>query len=107
LLYKDEPDVIRVSLLRRKHSAPYIVPDTVARRVYCRHGGLDSFFGEEHYTIGSVVSFLGCGRETVRLLVRLEPGVLKFRIGEKKAHCMYSIPKSVLLRLRTRLLNAS
>ena len=107
LLYKDEPDVIRVSVLRRKDSAPYNVPDSVARRVYCRHGGLDSFFGEEHYTIRSVASILGCGRETVRLLVRSETGVLKIRLGKKRAHCMYRIPKSVLFRLHTRLLNAS
>ena len=107
LLYKDEPDVLRVSALRRKKGAPYCVPDSVARRVYCRHGGLDSHFNDEHYTIRIVSASLGCGRETVRLLVRNEPGVLNIRLGRKKSHRMYSIPRSVQLQLHTRLLNAA
>ncbi len=107
LLYKDEPDTLRLSALRRKKGAPYSVPDSVARRVYRRHGGLDSLFDEEHFTIRSVAAALGCGSETARLLVRSETGVLKIRNGPKRSHSLYSIPKSVLHQLHTRLLNAS
>jgi hypothetical protein len=106
LLYKDEPDILRLSSLLRKKGAPYCVPDSVARRVYRRFGGLDSHFNDEHFTIRDVAAALGCGRETARLMVRRETGVLRFRLGKKKSHSLYSIPKSVLLQLHTRLLNA-
>jgi hypothetical protein len=107
LLYKDEPDTLRLSALLRKKSAPYCVPDSVARRVYRRYGGVDSYFNDEHFTIRGVAAALGCGHETARLLVRRETGVLKIRLGKKRSHSLYSIPKSVLLQLHTRLLNAS
>jgi hypothetical protein len=68
---------------------------------------MDLLFDEEHYTICGAAAALGCGRETTRLLIRSEKGVLKIRIGKKRAHTMYSIPESVLVRLHTRLLNAN
>ena len=33
------------------------------------------------------------GRETVRLLVKDERGVIKIRLGRKKAHTIYSVPR--------------
>jgi hypothetical protein len=37
----------------------------------------------------------------------LEPGVLKLKLGRKKANCTYSVPESVARRIHTRLLNAA
>ena len=107
LLYKDEPDVVRLSALLRKKGAPYCIPDSVARRVYCHHGGQKSRFADDHSKIRAAAAELGCGRETMRLLVLNEPGVLRVRLGKKKSHWMYSITRPVLLQLRTRLLNGS
>jgi hypothetical protein len=50
---------------------------------------------------------VGYGRETIRKLVQNEPGVLKLKLGKKKAHTVYSIPASVAQRIHTRLLNAA
>ena len=45
------------------------------------------------------------GRETVRLLIKDEVGVIKIRLGRKKVHTAYSVPESVAKRIHTRLLN--
>jgi hypothetical protein len=45
------------------------------------------------------------GRETVRLLVKDEQGVIKIRLGRKRANTIYSVPESVAVRIHTRLLN--
>ena len=42
-------------------------------------------------------------RETVRLLVKDEPGVLKIQLGQRKALTRYSVPESVARRVHTRL----
>jgi hypothetical protein len=47
------------------------------------------------------------GRETVRKLVKDEPGVIKIRLGRKQANSTYSVPESVARRIHTRLLNAA
>ena len=46
------------------------------------------------------------GRETVRLLIKDEQGVIKIRLGRKKSHAIYSVPESVAARIHTRLLNS-
>jgi hypothetical protein len=46
------------------------------------------------------------GRETVRLLVKDERGVIRVRLGRKKAHTIYSVPESVAARIHTRVLNS-
>ena len=46
------------------------------------------------------------GRETVRLLVKDEPGVINIRLGRKKSHTIYSVPESVAERIHTHLLNS-
>ena len=46
------------------------------------------------------------GRETVRLLVKDERGVIRVRLGRKKAHTIYSVPESVAVRIHMRLLNS-
>ena len=62
---------------------------------------------EKHYRIGDLARFWGLGRETVRMLVKNDPGVIKIRMGRKKAHTMYSVPESAAHRIHTRLLNTA
>ena len=44
---------------------------------------------ERHYRIGELAETWQLGRETVRRLVKDEPGVIKIRLGRKKAHTIY------------------
>ena len=61
---------------------------------------------ERHYRVGELARVWNIGRETVRLLVKDEPGVIRIRLGRKKAHTIYSVPASVALRIHTRLLGS-
>jgi hypothetical protein len=61
---------------------------------------------ERHYRIGELAEMWKLGRETVRLLVKDEEGVIKIRLGRKHAHTVYSVPESVAIRIHTRLLNS-
>jgi hypothetical protein len=61
---------------------------------------------ERHYRISERAEMWSLGRETVRLLVKDEPGVIRIRLGRKKAHTIYSEPESVAERIHTRLLNS-
>ena len=61
---------------------------------------------ERHYRIGELAAMWQLGRETVRLLVKDERGIIKIRLGRKKAHTIYSVPESVAVRIHTRLLNS-
>ena len=47
---------------------------------------LDNAPFEKHYRIGELARMWGLGRETIRKLVKDEPGVVKVRLGRKKAH---------------------
>ena len=58
---------------------------------------------EAHYTIGELARHWRLGRETVRLLIKDEPGVIKIRLGDRKAMTRYSVPESVARRVHTRL----
>jgi len=62
---------------------------------------------ERHYRIGELAQLWGLGRETVRKLAKDEPGVLKIRMGPKRAHTFYSVPESVARRIHTKLLDAA
>lgn len=62
-------------------------------------------FVEKHYRIGELAERWGLGRETVRKLIRDEPGVVQIRQGRKKVHTTYTIPESVARRIHTRLLH--
>ena len=53
---------------------------------------------EKHYRIGELAVLWGLGRETVRKLVKDDPGVIKIRMGRKKSHTVYSVPASVCPR---------
>jgi hypothetical protein len=60
---------------------------------------------ERHYRIGELAGKWQLGRETVRLLVKDERGVIKIRLGRKRAHTIYSVPESVVVPIK-RLLNS-
>lgn len=62
---------------------------------------------EKHYTITELKTQWAMGRETVRKLVKDEPGVIKIRLGRKQSNTTYSVPESVARRVHTRLLNAA
>jgi hypothetical protein len=62
---------------------------------------------EKHYRISDLARLWGLGRETVRKLVKDDPGVVKVRLGRKKAHTIYSVPESAAQRIHTRLLNGA
>ncbi len=65
---------------------------------------IDTTF-EIHYTIADLARLWRLGRETVRLLVKDEPDVLKVRMGPRKSLTRYSVPDSVARRVHTRLFN--
>ena len=69
-----------------------------------RHNQRPAF--ERHYRIAELAEVWNLGRETVRVLVKDEPGVIRIRLGRKRAHTIYSVPESVALRIHTRLLNS-
>jgi hypothetical protein len=58
---------------------------------------------EPHYRVGELAKMWGLGRETLRLMVKDEPGVIKIRMGRKKSHTTYSVPESVAQRIHRRL----
>ena len=60
---------------------------------------------EPHYTIGDLARQWRLGRETVRLLVKDEQGVVKIRLGRRKSMTRYSVPESVARRVHTKLFN--
>ena len=58
---------------------------------------------EKHYSISHLKTQWGVGRETVRKLVKDEPGVVKIRLGKKRSNTTYSVPESVARRIHTKL----
>ena len=61
---------------------------------------------ERHYRIGDFARIWGLGRETVRKLVKDDPGVVKVRLGARKPHNL-QCSVSAAQRIHTRLLNAT
>lgn len=59
---------------------------------------------EMHYRIGELARMWGLGRETIRKIIKDEPGVVRVRMGKKKAHTVYTVPESAARRIHTRLL---
>ena len=58
---------------------------------------------EPHYSIADLAKQWRLGRESIRLIIMDEPGVLRLSGGRKKKLCRYSIPASVARRVHTRL----
>jgi hypothetical protein len=67
----------------------------------------DSTTFERHYRVGELAKLWSLGRETVRKLVKDDPGVIKIRMGRKKSHTVYSVPEPPAQRIHTRLLNSN
>lgn len=65
---------------------------------------VDNATFEKHYRIGELARLWCLGRETVRKLVKDDPGVVKIRLGRKRAHTVYSVPESAARRIHTRLI---
>ena len=68
---------------------------------------VDNTTFEKHYRISDLARLWGLGRETVRKLVKDDPGVVKVRLGRKEAHTIYSVPESAAQRIHMRLLNGA
>ena len=60
-------------------------------------------YAETHYRIADLAQLWSIGRETLRLIVKDEPGVIRIRLGRKKSHTTYSVPASVAERIHMRL----
>jgi hypothetical protein len=60
--------------------------------------GPDTTF-ERHFRISDLAKQWSLGRETVRKLVKDDPGVLKLRISGKKTSTTYSVPESAARRI--------
>jgi hypothetical protein len=67
----------------------------------------DQAFIQKHYRIADLAEIWGIGRETVRKIVKDEPGVIQIRQGRKKAHTTYSVPESVARRIHSRMSNVA
>jgi hypothetical protein len=76
--------------------------NTTAQRQELLQFQSDTTF-EMHYSIADLAKQWRLGRETVRLLVKDEPGVLKIQLGRRKALTRYSVPASVARRVHTKL----
>ena len=63
----------------------------------------DSTF-ERHYSIQDLATQWRISRETVRLLIKDEPDVIRIQLGRKRTMCRYSVPESAARRIHTRLL---
>lgn len=81
------------------------VPAGIAPRDHRLYESRSDTTFEAHYSIGDLAKQWRLGRETVRLLVKDEPGVLKIRMGRRKALTRYSVPESVARRVHTKLFN--
>jgi hypothetical protein len=62
---------------------------------------------EKHYSVTDLKNQWAMGRETVRKLVKNEPGVIHIRLGKKQSNSTYSVPESVARRIHTRMLSAA
>lgn len=62
---------------------------------------------ERHFTVTDLKNQWAMGRETVRKMIKDDPGVVKIKMGRKQANTTYSVPESVARRIHTRLLNAA
>ncbi len=58
---------------------------------------------EAHYSIADLARQWRLSRETVRLLLKDEQGVVRVRLGHRRSMTRYSVPESVARRVRTKL----
>src|ERR1039458_5256851 len=77
-----------------------LVPGIEPTPVEARSAG--SAHTEWHSEIHDLVKLWGFSRETVRQMVKDDPGVVKIRFGRKKSHTRYRIPESAAKRIHSR-----
>jgi hypothetical protein len=58
---------------------------------------------QKHHRIRELAERLRLSEESIRQLVKDEPGVVKIRQGRKAAHTSYSVPESVAIKIYVRL----
>jgi hypothetical protein len=61
---------------------------------------------ERHLSIAELSFQWKINRETIRLLVKDEPGVARVRKGLMKLRTLYSVPESVARRIHNRLIDS-
>lgn len=61
----------------------------------------DSTF-EDHYSIADLAKQWRISRESIRLLIMHEPGIIRLSLG-RTAMCRYGVPASVARRVHVRL----
>ena len=105
-MVKDDRGVIKIRFGLKKCRTTYRIPESAAKRIHSKFGGLESSFREQHYKIGDLARRWNLGRETIRLMIKDEPGVMKVRLGRKQSHTAYSVPDAVAKRIHNRLLCA-
>jgi type IV secretory pathway TrbD component len=103
-MVKDDPGVIKIRFALKKCRTTYCIPESAAKRIHSKFGGLESSFREQHFKIGDLARRWKLGRETIRLMIKNEPGVMKVRLGRKRSHAAYSVPDAVAKRIHYRLL---
>jgi hypothetical protein len=59
-------------------------------------------FTEPHLSLKEFAQRYRISEDTARRLVKDEPGVLRIKIGPKKAHALYLLPESVARRIYNR-----
>jgi hypothetical protein len=106
VIVKDDAEVAKISNGRKKAHTLYSIPESAARRIHSQFWGIEAGFDERHFRIAELALLWALGRETVRLMIKDEPGVLKLALGRKKAHTTYSVPASVAKRIHNRVLYA-
>lgn len=92
-----------VSSLRIRHAACTTVVLPVRASIAAEHWSPGSAFAEQHWRIDRLAERWATSRETVRLLVKDDPAVIKISHGRKKAHTTYIIAPSVAQRMHARL----
>jgi hypothetical protein len=105
-LVKDDPGVVKIRNGRKAAHTTYRVPESAVRRIHSSLGGLEEGSLDQHYRIADLADQWAIGRETARLMIKDEPGVLRIGLGIKRAHITYSVPSQVAKRIHTRLFYA-
>jgi hypothetical protein len=62
-----------------------------------------SYAFEQHYTVAQLAQQWRMSYESVRLIVKSEPGVIRLRMGLTHQRTHYSVPQSVARRIHSRL----
>jgi len=103
-MVKADSGVIKIRFGLKRCRTTYRIPESAAKRIHSKFGGLESSFREQHHKIADLARCWKLGRETIRLMIKDEPGVMKVRLGRKQSHTADSVPDSVVKRTHNCLL---